>query len=37
VEPDEKVVRFGLRAGAYVAVGEVALADLLAGDVPDLS
>jgi Uma2 family endonuclease len=36
VEPDETVLQFELRDGAYTRTGEIPLADLLAGEVPDL-
>jgi Uma2 family endonuclease len=36
VEPDEAVLQFELRDGAYAEVGAVPLTDLLAGGVPDL-
>jgi Uma2 family endonuclease len=37
VEPDDTVVQFRLDGARYVEYGSVALEDLLAGDVPDLS
>jgi len=37
VEPDETVVQFRLDGRRYVQYGSIALDDLLAGDVPDLS
>jgi Uma2 family endonuclease len=37
VEPDDTVLQFDLVVGRYEQVGAVALADLLAGAVPDLS
>jgi Uma2 family endonuclease len=37
VEPDDTVVQFRLDGQGYVEYGSVALVDLLAGDVPDLS
>jgi hypothetical protein len=37
VGTDETVHQFELREGAYAEVGSIPLADLLAGEVPDLS
>ncbi len=37
VEPDDTVVQFRLDGSQYVESGSIALADLLAGDTPDLS
>jgi Uma2 family endonuclease len=37
VEPDETVLRFELRGDAYAEADRIPLADLLAGEVPDLS
>jgi Uma2 family endonuclease len=37
VEPDETVLQFDLIDGRYEQVGAVALAELLTGEVPDLS
>jgi Uma2 family endonuclease len=37
VEPDDTVVQFRLDGSRYVECGSIALDDLLAGDVPDLS
>ncbi len=37
VESDEKVLQFELRDGAYTEIASIPLADLLAGEVPDLS
>jgi hypothetical protein len=37
VETDEVVLQFELRDGAYAKIASIPLADLLAGEVPDLS
>lgn len=37
VEPDDTVVQFRLDGHRYVEIGSIALDDLLAGDVPELS
>jgi Uma2 family endonuclease len=37
VEPDGTVMQFHLEGGRYVQYGSVALDELLAGEVPDLS
>ncbi len=37
IEPDDTVVKFRLEGSRYVEYGSVALNDLLAGEVPDLS
>jgi Uma2 family endonuclease len=37
VETDEIVLQFELRDGAYAKIASIPLADLLAGEVPDLS